>query len=66
VSATPIFDHAGRMVAAVLVFPDITEHKLAVEALRGSEERFKRLLEHSNDLVVVLDEHGLQVSVSGQ
>ncbi|WP_273844167.1 PAS domain S-box protein [Rubrobacter calidifluminis] len=37
---------------------DITEHKRAKERLRRSEERFRRLFEHSSDALVVHDEEG--------
>jgi PAS domain S-box-containing protein len=37
---------------------DITERKVFEEALREREERFRRLTEHSSDLVQVVDDEG--------
>ncbi len=44
---------------------DITRQKQAAEALRVSEERFKRLVQHSNDIITLLDADGTQTSISG-
>jgi PAS domain S-box-containing protein len=37
----------------------------AIEALRESEERFKRLFQHSNDIICVTDENGIITFLSG-
>lgn len=37
---------------------DITEHRRAVEALQASEERFRALVQNSNDMLVILDRDG--------
>ena len=48
-----------------VVFEDITERRQYEDALRRSEERFKRLLQNSNDIIAILDETGIQISVHG-
>jgi len=44
---------------------DITRQKQAAEALRVSEERFKRLVQHSNDIITLVDANGIQTATSG-
>jgi len=48
---TPLLDEQGRPRGAVHVLVDMTERKLADEALRKSEERFRALVEASSDVL---------------
>lgn len=50
----PILDENGRWVGAVLIFSDITKQKLAEEALKESEIRYRTLFEHANDAIFLL------------
>ncbi len=45
VRATPRMDSSGRFAGSVASFFDITQHRLALEALQQSEARFRRLVE---------------------
>lgn len=45
-TASPIRDSQGQVVAGIVMFPDITEHKRAQEALKASEERYRVFLEN--------------------
>jgi len=56
--------HQGKNVMLSLLY-DITERLRAEKALRASEERFKRLLQHSNDIVSLLDERGFRTFTAG-
>ncbi len=44
---------------------DVTERRKTEAALRASEQRFRRLVQNSNDLIAVVDRECVQASVSG-
>jgi PAS domain S-box-containing protein len=52
------FDEAGTCLGSLALVQDISERKQAEQALRHSEERFRRLIEHSNDIVTVAARDG--------
>ncbi len=56
VSAVPGPD--GKPLYYIGQLEDVTERRRAEEALRQSEERFRALIEHATDLLVVFDEQG--------
>jgi PAS domain S-box-containing protein len=54
-STAALRDARDAIVGVMAVIADVTEHKRAVNRLRQSEERFRRLIEHAMDLIWVLD-----------
>lgn len=57
VYAAPIFDEAGEVVQIIQVSRDITDRKLAGEALRKSERKYRVLFERSADATLIIDDN---------
>lgn len=65
VSRYPIFDAAGNLTSLGLISTDISEQKNVEEALRESEERFRRIFEEGSDAMFIVDaETGLYEDVN--
>ncbi|PWE00519.1 sensor histidine kinase [Marinilabilia rubra] len=48
---TPVFDDTGRRKGIVILGRDITARKITEERLRESEERFRIVATHTNDII---------------
>ncbi|MHC5055235.1 MAG: PAS domain S-box protein [Planctomycetota bacterium] len=48
-------DEAGRITGIMGVLRDVTQRKLAEEACRASEEKYRRLFENESDAVMLFD-----------
>ncbi|MGY4691624.1 PAS domain S-box protein [Salibacterium sp. K-3] len=56
-SYSPVMDD-GKMVGGVAMYKDITELKQVEDRLRESEEKYRAIVNHTNDLIRVLDAEG--------
>ena len=63
-NSAPILDSEGRIVAAVVVFQDVTDRKQAEVALRQSEERFQAFMNNSPAASWITDADGRIVYLS--
>ncbi|MDD5614598.1 MAG: PAS domain S-box protein [Candidatus Methanoperedens sp.] len=57
-TVSPICDKEGNVTAYAGISRDITERKHAEETLHESEERYRTIIEHSNDMIWTLDREG--------
>lgn len=54
-SGAPIFNSKGKLIAGLLVMQDISNIKLAEEALKKSEAEFRNLFESANDSILIFE-----------
>lgn len=55
IHAYPIFDQAGRVSKVIEYAVDVTKRKVAEEALRRNEERFRAIFETAQDSIFIKD-----------
>ena len=57
-SAVPLFDDSGAVRGSIAAYVDLTDRKLAMEALQESEERYRSLVSATSALVWTADPNG--------
>jgi PAS domain S-box-containing protein len=65
-SSSPLKNEEGIIIGTVLIARDITEHNLAEQTLKKSEEKFKNLVETTFDIIWETNEQRLYTYVSPQ
>ena len=55
VSGSPIYNASGEIIAAYIIFPDITDRKQAEDGLQASETRFRELVDQFPEAVLEMD-----------
>ena len=63
-TASVLRDVAGNIIAGIEVVRDMTRLKQAEDSLRGSEERFRNLVESTSDLVWEIDKNFVYTYIS--
>ncbi|MGE4557903.1 MAG: PAS domain S-box protein [Desulfovibrionaceae bacterium] len=58
-NAAPIRNAAGEIVAAVLVFSDVTEQRRALQELKASENQYRGLFENTGTATIIMDKSGV-------
>lgn len=53
-SKIPLRNLEGNVVGILGTYEDITEQKLAAQAIKGSEEKYRNLIKHSTDAIYLL------------
>jgi diguanylate cyclase (GGDEF)-like protein/PAS domain S-box-containing protein len=61
IAASPMKDAEGRVVGNSGIIRDITEQKRAQQALMESENRFRAIVQSSNDIITLTDPAGIIV-----
>ncbi|MDQ7787305.1 MAG: PAS domain S-box protein [Thermodesulfovibrionales bacterium] len=57
ITASPLKDKTGKIIAGIEIIRDITKHKQAETGVIESERRLKNIIEHSNELYYTHDIH---------
>jgi diguanylate cyclase (GGDEF)-like protein/PAS domain S-box-containing protein len=64
ISYSPLTDVNGKVVAAAAIHRDISTSRRDAEALRASEERYRRLVETAYEGIWVIDAHNITTLVN--
>lgn len=60
----PVRDDDGSIFAGMVLWRDVTESKIANDAITQSEARYRQLFENANDIIYVHDLEGNYISIN--
>jgi diguanylate cyclase (GGDEF)-like protein/PAS domain S-box-containing protein len=60
----PIFDESGQMKEILAISRDMTQRYLAEKALKESKGKYRLITEYSQDMIRLIDEHGITLYAS--
>ena len=63
-TSNPIISKQGEITGYVGVNTDITEQKVAEQALKEKEDKTRLLIKNSNDIIIIVNEDGEQIFIS--
>jgi PAS domain S-box-containing protein len=63
-TAFPVLGAGGEILCLVAIKRDISERKVAEEALRDSEERWRSIVAHAPDIIITADRAGTILSIN--
>jgi PAS domain S-box-containing protein len=65
-SAAPIRDEKGNITGVVLIVNDVSDRRIAENALRESENRYRNLFDYATDAIIVQSLKGSIMSVNNE
>lgn len=65
-SAAPLKDEKGNITGVVLVITDISDRRIAENALKESETKYRNLFDHATDAIFVQSKNGDILSVNDE
>ncbi|GEM_PF-3668367 len=60
----PLRNAAGEIIGVLMIIVDVTERKRAEEQLQAAETRFRSIVEHSHEAIMLINAQGRMIYAS--